>query len=71
MTDTPNRPPLWREMSDAYCQASDSIAVDMQTIANHTAAEIRAVRDWLKRELPEGGAWYVLLTAEAERAEGK
>ena len=56
MTDTNNRPPLWRVMSDAYCQAFN------------TAAEIRAVRDWLKRELPEGGAWYVLLTAEAERA---
>lgn len=69
MTDTPSRPPLWREMCDAYCDATDSAARDMGTIAIGNAAEIRALRDWLKGELPEGGAWYVLLTAEADRAE--
>ena len=69
MTDTTNRPPLWREMIDAYAEATGSTASDMQTIAIGTAAEILAVRDWLKGQLPEGGAWHVLLTAEADRAE--
>ena len=39
MTDTPNRPPLWREMSDAYCQACDAIAVHTPTSAIGNAAE--------------------------------
>lgn len=68
MTNTPNRPPLWRAMqrrADAAMAAYHPSVTDEQLLA----AEIFAVRDWLKGELPEGGAWYVLLTAEADRAE--
>jgi hypothetical protein len=69
---TPNRPPLWREMADAYCEATDSVARDMATIAIGNAAEIRALRDWL---VPEGLLTADetdirdLLTIEADRAE--
>jgi hypothetical protein len=62
MTDAPNRPPLWRVMKKAW----ETTTTDLD---GSYAAEIRAVRDWLKGQLPEGGAWHVLLTAEAERAE--
>lgn len=82
MTDTPNRPPLWRQMTDAYCDATDSVVRDMETIAIGTAAEIRALRDWLvPEEGPRPGLSYMgtrwderqrlraVLTAEADRAE--
>lgn len=78
MTDTPNRSPLWRVMSDAYYQATDSVASDMQTMAIGAAAEILAMRDHLfpgGRPDPAGVSLDCLtiwdeLTAEAERAEG-
>ena len=74
---TPNRPPLWREMVDAYCDATDSVARDMETIAIGTAAEIRALRDRIflgGRPDPVGVSPDCLaiwdeLTAEADRAE--
>jgi len=76
MTDT-NRPPLWREMMNAYCEATDSVARETDTIGVGNAAEIRAVRDWLvPEEAPPLGpagkermALRALLTAEINRAE--
>jgi hypothetical protein len=62
---TPNRPPLWEEMQAAYFKGREPGLNDRHGYA----AEILALRDWLKSELPEGGAWHVLLTAEADRAE--
>ena len=77
MSDTPNRPPLWRQMTDAYCDATDSVVRDMETIAIGTAAEIRAVRDWIEKRqaedyavtLPDVCEVIGWLTAEADRAE--
>lgn len=70
-------PLLWRVMIDSYCDATHSVAREMGTIAIGTAAEIRAVRDWLVPE--EAEPWGKaqaerqrlrdLLTAEADRAE--
>lgn len=72
MTDTPNRPPLWREMCRAMAE------VEMGACATKMyAAEIRALRDWLVPEEkpplgPAGKAHMelrALLTTEAARAE--
>jgi len=69
----PNRPPLWREMFDAYDTAppAPAEADDDWTDRHGYAAEIIAVRDWLASQLPEVGAEVIrtLLTAEADRAE--
>jgi hypothetical protein len=83
MTDTPNRPPLWRVMDTAIAEAQmDARATSLY------AAEIRAVRDWLVPDgqepsehlfdgdsNPQWDRWKerqrlrALLTAEADRAE--
>ena len=84
MTDTPNRPPLWRQMqraADAAMATYHPSATDEQLLA----AEIRAVAEWLVPEeepLPDslyGGNHFArqserqrlraLLTTEADRAE--
>ena len=56
MTDQPQpRPPLWREMDIARIQASDGEYIDGEWVydtAGMTAAEIRAVADWLVPEEP-------------------
>ena len=46
---TPNRPPLWREMHDAWDTAppAPADADDDWTYRHGYAAEIRAVADWL------------------------
>ena len=64
--------PLWQIMIHAYDRApmGPNDADDDIDRYGYTA-EILAVRDWLKMQLPEGGAWYALLTAEAERAEAE
>jgi hypothetical protein len=49
MTDTPNRPPLWREMqrrADAAMASYHPSVTDEQLLA----AEILALRDWLVPE---------------------
>lgn len=57
--------PLWNLMQAVYFNGRNPGFSE----AHGYAAEILAVRDWLKAKLPEGGAWHVLLTAEADRAE--
>jgi hypothetical protein len=71
MTTTADRPPLWEVLRRAYDTSpmAPMDADDDWTDRHGYAAEILALRDWLKSELPEGGAWHVLLTAEADRAE--
>ena len=80
-TPTPDRPPLWRVMHDAFLSSTLSGEEGHQGFA----AEIRALRDWLVPEEPEPepGDRYeqrhiiwrhnhrlrAQLTAEAERAE--
>lgn len=68
---------LWKVMIDSYCDATHSVARDMETIAIGTAAEIRAVRDWIEQRqvedyvspLPDVREVIGWLTAEADRAE--
>lgn len=50
MTDTPNRPPLWQVMTQARY---NSEGARLASIRHATAAEIRALRDWLVPEEPE------------------
>ena len=83
MTDTPNRPPLWEVMRDAYELSPLPVDANLDQIyRNVYAAEIRALRDWLvpQEEPPTTDDrlvrdWTVkmrlrdLLTAEADRAE--
>ena len=80
-TPTPDQPPLWRVMHDAFLSDMLSGAEGRQGFAR----EIRAVRDWLVADgpEPEPGDRYEQrhiiwrhnqrlreqLTAEAERAE--
>lgn len=76
---TPDRPPLWRAMSGAWSARVIAGRPDADRLA--TAAEIRAVRDWLvpEEEAPaDFPGWLryrerqflrAQLTAEADRAE--
>ena len=69
---SPRYPFLWEVMLSAYDKAPmlpDDADAFFRTGVNGYSEVILAVRDWLKMQLPEGGAWHVLLTAEAERAE--
>ena len=78
-TPTPDHPPLWRVMRQAYDQAPPAPldAADNWTDRHGYAAEILAVRDYLfpgGRPDPVGvspdcPAIWDELTAEAERAE--
>ena len=78
---TPNRPPLWEVMTQARY---NSEGARLASIRHATAAEIRAVRDWLVPEetiedapgrfvngccLDERQRLRALLTAEGDRAE--
>lgn len=82
MSDTPNRPPLWREIDDAWWSLVDLKEPCNPPPNDQAACVIRAVRDWLvpdkgpRPDLTYGGIhWDVrqrlraLLTAEADRAE--
>ena len=85
MTDTPNRPPLWEVMRDAYELSPLPVDANLDQIyRNVYAAEIRALRDWLVPEpaeplftatdeafaiWEERKALRALLTTEADRAE--
>ena len=54
MTDTPNRPPLWEVMRDAYELSPLPVGANLDQIyRNVYAAEIRALRDWLVPEEAE------------------
>lgn len=71
MTDTPNRPPLWEVMHEAFWRCPK------ENWRLSSAYMIRALRDWLvpEEEPPLGPAGKAhmelraLLTAEADRAE--
>ncbi len=77
MNPSPNRPPLWEVMYDAWCKTTDPLISDQAAVEHGTAAEIRALRDWLvPEEAPPLGpagkahmALRALLTTEADRAE--
>ena len=71
--DYAGRPPLWQEMIEACADHPQGI-VDLKPAA--VAAEIRALRDYIRMHVPGYGwhPWQVrqiadLLTAEADRAE--
>ena len=71
MTDTPNRPPLWEVMHEAFWRCPK------ENWRLSSAYMIRALRDWLvpEEEPPLGPAGKAhmelraLLTTEADRAE--
>ena len=78
MTDTTNRPPLWREIDDAWwslVNTGDLHAAPPES--DQAACVIRAVRDWIflgGRPDPVGVSADCLaiwdeLTTEADRAE--
>lgn len=76
-TPTPDRPPLWRVMHNAFLSSTLSGEEGHQGFTQ----EIRAMRDWLVPEeeaLADFAGWFryrerqllrAQLTAEAERAE--
>jgi hypothetical protein len=70
-TPTPDPPPLWRVMHDAFLSSTLSGEEGHQGFAQ----EIRAVRDWIQCHSDltmKPSTWhqiYDLLTAEADRAE--
>ena len=50
---TPNRPPLWEAMADAFDKAAPAASFcGAEILARCKAAEIRALRDWLVPEEP-------------------
>ena len=80
MTDTPNRPPLWEVMRDAYELSPLPVDANLDQIyRNVYAAEIRALRDRMAAEMLQLSTCSCCdvmrakvtnwLTAEADRAE--
>jgi hypothetical protein len=76
---TPNRPPLWEVMRDAYDRAPMPPVAFRNCddiVRFFMAAEIRALQDWLIQQCRNEGidqdarnGIYKMLTAEVDRAE--
>ena len=73
---TPNRPPLWRVIDDAWWSLVDVKEPCNPPPNDQAACVIRALRDWLIQQCRDEGIdqdarndIYRMLTADADRAE--
>ncbi len=70
MTDTTNRPPLWREIDRAWWSLVDIAADSLHALPperDQAACVICALRDWLVPDAPHPGEGEFWPDADAER----